>query len=77
MSCPQCGAICPWSRSKGDPDGRHPKARVSKCQAIGCDSVVHSKPLHDTYEIVRSDNTSGWVQYTISAAEVLWIKSLV
>lgn len=77
MSCPRCGAIRPWSRSKGDPDGNHPKARVSGCQAIGCGSVVRSKPLHDVYEIVHGDKTSGWVRYTISAAEVLRFKPLV
>ena len=71
MSCPRCGAIRPWSRSKGDPEGCHPKARMSKCQSIGCNYIVRSKPLQDVYDIVRGDNTSGWVWYTISGAEVL------
>jgi len=66
-----CGAIRPWSRSKGDPEGCHPKAWISKCQSIGCNYIVHSKPLQDVYNIVHGDNTSGWVRYTISGAKVL------
>ena len=71
ISCPQCGAIRPWSKSKGDPEGCHPKAQVSRCQSTGCNSIVRSKPLHDVYEIVHSDNTSGWVWYTINGAKLL------
>ena len=71
MGCPQCRSIRPWSRSKGDPKGTHPKARVSTCQSIDCGFEARLKPLLDKYEIVSSDRTSGWLKYIISAAETL------
>ncbi|KAI6004868.1 hypothetical protein EDD15DRAFT_2191626 [Pisolithus albus] len=85
MGCSKCGAIRPWSRSKRAQDGSHAnaramvalgcdeevvhaKAQVSTC--LGCKSEVRSEPLRDQYEI-QGDKISGWIKYTICAADTL------
>ncbi|KAI6037358.1 hypothetical protein BKA83DRAFT_16446 [Pisolithus microcarpus] len=84
IGCPKCGAIRPWSRSKRAQEGSHAKARAmaaSECEeevtnakarvstCFGCRSEVRTEPLCDAYEI-QGDKFSGWIKYTICAAEL-------
>ncbi|KAI5994413.1 hypothetical protein EDD15DRAFT_2196033 [Pisolithus albus] len=64
-------AIRPWGRSKLDPQPDQPKARVTKCQSKGCDFEVCTQPLPHEYQVLRGDETSGWLKYVICAAEPL------
>ncbi|KAI6017310.1 hypothetical protein BKA83DRAFT_18007 [Pisolithus microcarpus] len=71
IGCKKCAAICPWGRSKLDPQPDQPKARVTKCQSKGCDFEVRTQPLPHEYQVLRGDETSGWLKYVICAAEPL------
>ncbi|KAI6014274.1 hypothetical protein BKA83DRAFT_4129931 [Pisolithus microcarpus] len=71
IGCKKCAAIRPWGRSKLDPQPDQPKARVTKCQSKGCDFEVRTQPLPHEYQVLRGDETSGWLKYVICAAEPL------
>ncbi|KAI6013581.1 hypothetical protein BKA83DRAFT_4130259 [Pisolithus microcarpus] len=67
----KCAVIRPWGRSKLDPQPDQPKARVTKCQSKGCNFEVRTQPLPHEYQVLRGDETSGWLKYVICAAEPL------